>query len=217
MAVTDKSMSTTMVRARSEPSCWVPWRRPPTRKARPSTRSRLARIEPTSAARTTSTRPALSEKMQMNSSGRLPRADWSTPVAPGPKRSPSCSTDRPTSEASRHTAPAETTKASTEFHPPYSASPANATSSTVAPTIPLSERTNTGVAVVALMGATVARPGGARDAGGGGGLDYARPPEHEQGGWRHVHTTTGVFVCFEGGEGAGKSTQARALAASLEG
>jgi len=30
-----------------------------------------------------------------------------------------------------------------------------------------------------------------------------------------VHTTTGVFVCFEGGEGAGKSTQARALAASL--
>jgi dTMP kinase len=31
-----------------------------------------------------------------------------------------------------------------------------------------------------------------------------------------VHTTTGVFVCFEGGDGTGKSTQARALAASLE-
>jgi dTMP kinase len=30
-----------------------------------------------------------------------------------------------------------------------------------------------------------------------------------------VHTTTGVFVCFEGGEGTGKSTQARALAATL--
>ena len=30
-----------------------------------------------------------------------------------------------------------------------------------------------------------------------------------------MHTTTGVFVCFEGGEGGGKSTQARALAARL--
>ncbi|HEX4471377.1 MAG TPA: dTMP kinase [Nocardioides sp.] len=30
-----------------------------------------------------------------------------------------------------------------------------------------------------------------------------------------MHTTTGVFVCFEGGEGAGKSTQARALASEL--
>jgi dTMP kinase len=31
-----------------------------------------------------------------------------------------------------------------------------------------------------------------------------------------VHTTTGVFVCFEGGDGTGKSTQARALVATLE-
>jgi dTMP kinase len=31
-----------------------------------------------------------------------------------------------------------------------------------------------------------------------------------------VHTTTGVFVCFEGGDGTGKSTQSRSLAATLE-
>jgi dTMP kinase len=31
-----------------------------------------------------------------------------------------------------------------------------------------------------------------------------------------VHTTTGVFVAFEGGEGAGKSTQSQALAGVLE-
>ena len=33
---------------------------------------------------------------------------------------------------------------------------------------------------------------------------------------RGVYTTTGVFLCFEGGEGAGKSTQSRALASTLE-
>ena len=31
-----------------------------------------------------------------------------------------------------------------------------------------------------------------------------------------MHTTTGVFVAFEGGDGTGKSTQSRALATSLE-
>ncbi len=31
-----------------------------------------------------------------------------------------------------------------------------------------------------------------------------------------MYTTTGVFVCFEGGEGAGKSTQSQVLASTLE-
>src|SRR3954469_6926064 len=158
-AETDSSIRTTMVRARAEPSCWVPFLSPPTRKARPRTSSRLARIEPTRAARTTSTSPALSEKMQMNSSGRLPSADWSTPVAPGPKRSPSCSTERPTSDARRQTAAAETTKATTASQPPYSANPARTTNTTHSPSISLSDRIRVGVAAVALMGATVARTG----------------------------------------------------------
>ena len=74
-------------------------------------------MDPISAALTTSIRPARSAKMQMNSSGKLPNADWSTPVAPGPNRSPSCSTDRPTSAARMPTAAAETTKANTLGQP----------------------------------------------------------------------------------------------------
>src|SRR5664280_2208693 len=86
---------------------------PPTKNARPMTSSRLPRIEPMSADWTTVMRPALSANRAMNSSGRFPSADCSAPVAPGPKRSPSCSTDRPTSEASTATAPAEATNGTT--------------------------------------------------------------------------------------------------------
>ncbi len=60
------------------------------------------------AACTTASRPAWSAKKPMNSSGRLPSALCSTPVAPAPNRSPSCSTLRPTSEASMATATAAT-------------------------------------------------------------------------------------------------------------
>ena len=65
----------------------VPWRSPPMRNARPSTSSVLARIDPIRAVWTTTTRPACSAKIEMNSSGRLPRADWRMPVVAGPKRS----------------------------------------------------------------------------------------------------------------------------------
>ena len=64
------------------PNLCDPWRRPPARKASPSTSSVLARIEPMSAERTTSTRPACRAKTPMKNSGRLPRADCRTPVAP---------------------------------------------------------------------------------------------------------------------------------------
>ena len=71
------------------------------------------RIEPMIAAWTTAISPALSAKKPMNSSGRLPSALWRTPVAPGPNRSPSCSTLRPTTDASSATASADTPNAST--------------------------------------------------------------------------------------------------------
>src|SRR5437764_474951 len=55
------------------------------------------------AACTTSISPERSAKKHTNSSGRLPSADWRTPVAPEPNRSPRLSTLRPTSAASRDT------------------------------------------------------------------------------------------------------------------
>ncbi len=112
MAATETSSITVMPRARELSRVCVPCLRPPTTKHSPSTRSRFARIEPMRAAWTTATRPALSANSEMNSSGRLPSADCRTPVAPGPNRSPSCSTDRPTRAASRATAAAAAANAS---------------------------------------------------------------------------------------------------------
>ena len=82
--------------------------------ARPKTSSTLARIEPMSAAWTTPTRPARRAKIPKNSSGRLPSADWTTPVIPEPRRSPSRSTLRPTIVARTPSAAAETTNGKTD-------------------------------------------------------------------------------------------------------
>ena len=65
------------------------------------------------AASTTVTRPSRNAKMQTNSSGRLPSALWTTPVAPDPSRSATCSTLRPTSAASAASARPATMKVAT--------------------------------------------------------------------------------------------------------
>ena len=54
--------------------------------------------------------PAWRAKIEMNSSGRLPSADWRTPVLPGPSRWPSWSVPEPITPASPARATAETTK-----------------------------------------------------------------------------------------------------------
>ena len=66
------------------------WRAPSTI-TRPSTSSALASSEPMIDVWATTTSPARSAKMTTKSSGRLPSVDCSTPVAAGPKRSPTCS------------------------------------------------------------------------------------------------------------------------------
>ncbi len=112
-AAVARASSTQVSRARDLANFWVPCFSPPTRNAAPRTSSRLASIEPISADCTTVSSPARNAKNAMNSSGRLPSALCSTPVAPAPNRSPSCSTLRPTSEASSATATAEQTNATT--------------------------------------------------------------------------------------------------------
>jgi hypothetical protein len=113
IAATDRIISTVTLRARSESRFCGPCFSPPTMNERPMTRSRLPRMEPIRAARTTSTSPAFRANSEMNSSGRLPRPDCNTPVAPGPNRLPSCSTDRPTSVARSATESAAHARAAT--------------------------------------------------------------------------------------------------------
>ena len=132
-----------IVRARLESNLWVPCRRPPTTNDRPSTSRMLARIEPMMAAWTTAISPACSAKKPMNSSGRLPSALCSTPVAPAPKRSPSWSTLRPTSEANRATATAATTNGSTEPTCRYRVSPASTTATALPPSTTRSDLDST--------------------------------------------------------------------------
>ena len=65
--------------------------RAPTTITAPSTSSALANSEPMIDVWATTTSPARSAKSTTNSSGRLPSVDCSTPVTPGPNRSPTCS------------------------------------------------------------------------------------------------------------------------------
>jgi hypothetical protein len=74
-------------------------RRAPTTITSPSTSSALASTEPTIAVWATTSSPFWRAKITTNSSGRLPRVDWSIPVTPGPKRSPSCSVAKETTQA----------------------------------------------------------------------------------------------------------------------
>ena len=112
-AATARRVSVEITRGASASKRCVPCFSPPIRKASPRTSRLLARIDPTSAACTTVTRPARSAKIETKSSGRLPSPDWRTPVAPGPSRSPNCWVASPTTEASTASAAAVTTKTRT--------------------------------------------------------------------------------------------------------
>ena len=87
-------------------------RRAPTTITRPSTSSALASSEPMIDVWATTVWPARSAKMTMNSSGRLPSVDCSTPVIAGPNRSPTCSVENDTTYASPASATVATPNAS---------------------------------------------------------------------------------------------------------
>ncbi len=132
-AATASSVSVAIIRGWRESKCCTPWRAPPTTNASPSTSRLLARIEPIRAVCTTVTRPARSAKIATNSSGRLPIADWSTPVAPGPSRSPTCSVASLTMLASSASATADTTNVRTAVAPTASNTPARTVASKATP------------------------------------------------------------------------------------
>ena len=79
----------------------------------PSTSRALAKIEPISEVCATTSSPLLSAKSTMKNSGRLPRVDCMKPVTAGPKRMPTCSVARATTQASPASATVAAAKAGT--------------------------------------------------------------------------------------------------------
>ena len=90
----------------------------PTTITSPRTSSALAKIDPTSAVWATTSSPFWRAKTTTNSSGRLPSVDCSTPVTPGPKRSPSCSVAKEISHARPARATVAIAKRGTGLHSP---------------------------------------------------------------------------------------------------
>ena len=80
---------------------------------RPSTSNALAKRLPRIEVCATTVSPARSAKMTMKSSGRLPSVDCSTPVTAGPNRSPTCSVEKLTIQASPARASVAAAKAAT--------------------------------------------------------------------------------------------------------
>ncbi len=74
-----------IVRTGAASNTWRPCLRPPARNASPRTSRLLPRIDPMSAVWVRTTRPSRRANSEMNSSGRLPSADCSTPGRPGPE------------------------------------------------------------------------------------------------------------------------------------
>ena len=125
IAATASKVRLAIIRGACAGKCWVPCRRPPAKNASPSTNRLFPRIEPTIAACTTSINPARKAKIPTKSSGKLPSADCNTPVAPEPRRSPTCSVAWPTSAARSASAPADTAKMRTALAWNNTSKPAN--------------------------------------------------------------------------------------------